>query len=76
MFELCNILSKETGTTLTETITKIRIEKAKELLVSNSAKTYEIAAMVGFEDPSYFSYVFKKYTGQSPNLFRKQDIDL
>ncbi|MFZ5966058.1 MAG: response regulator [Bacillota bacterium] len=69
---LSRLFSKETGTTLTETITRIRIEKAKELLVSNNSKTYEIASMVGFEDPSYFSCVFKKYTSLSPNQFRKQ----
>lgn len=71
---LSRLFKKETGSTLTETITKLRIEKAKELLISKKYKTYEIASMVGFEDPAYFSYVFKKHTGLSPNHYRKRNI--
>ncbi len=71
---LSRLFKKETGSTITETITKLRIKKAKELLLSQGNKTYEIAAMVGFDDPAYFSYVFKKYTSLSPNQYRKQNI--
>lgn len=56
---LSRLIKQETGSTLTEIITKIRIEKAKELLSSGNLKTYEIAIKVGIDDPAYFSQVFK-----------------
>ncbi|WP_461205000.1 response regulator transcription factor [Clostridium sp. DL1XJH146] len=70
---LSRLIKKETGSTLTEIIAKIRIEKAKDLLSFSSMKTYEIAIKVGIEDPAYFSLVFKKYTGLSPSEFRKHN---
>lgn len=68
---LSRLFKKETGSTLTEIVTKIRIEKAKDLLSFSNMKTYEIALKVGIEDPAYFSQVFKKYTGLSPSKFKK-----
>ena len=51
---------------------KLRIEKAKELLRQepDDRKIYEIAALAGFKDPLYFSKVFSKWTGMSPEMFR------
>ncbi|MBN2899247.1 MAG: response regulator [Clostridia bacterium] len=68
---LSRLIKQETGSTLTEILTKIRIDKAKELLELGHMKTYEIAIKVGIEDPAYFSQVFKKYTGLSPSEFKK-----
>lgn len=68
---LSRLIKQETGYTLTEIVTKIRIDRAKELLVLGHMKTYEIAIKVGIEDPAYFSQVFKKYTGLSPSEFKK-----
>jgi two-component system response regulator YesN len=68
---LSRLIKKETGSTLTEIITKIRIEKAKDLLYFSNMKTYEIGIKVGIEDPAYFSQVFKKCTGLSPSEFKK-----
>ncbi len=68
---LSRLIKSETGSTLTEIITTLRIEKAKELLSSGHMKTYEIAIHVGIEDPAYFSQVFKKCTGLSPSEFKK-----
>ncbi len=47
-----------------------RLERAKILLLTTSAKVYEIAAQVGFDDPNYFSTAFRKRFGQTPNQFR------
>ena len=47
------------------------IEKAKELMLSGY-KIYEAAQMVGFDDVSYFSRVFKKYEGCSPREYEKK----
>lgn len=68
---LSRLIKQETGATLTEILTKTRIEKAKILLSLGNMKTYEIAIQVGIEDPAYFSQVFKKYTGLSPSEFKK-----
>lgn len=65
------LFKKEVGVNLTNYITEYRIEKAKELLRDTNLKSYEIAERVGFLDESYFSRIFKKVTGESPNSFKK-----
>jgi len=49
---------------------EIRIRRAKELLKEHRLKVYEIAAQVGFNDEKYFSQIFKRLTGLSPNQYR------
>ena len=53
-------------------LTKIRLEHALELLRTTEDKTYIIASRVGYMEPNYFSYVFKKNCGISPAKYRKQ----
>jgi two-component system response regulator YesN len=62
---------KETGTAFVKALNKTRIEHSKTLLNNPDLKTYEIAEMVGFTDPNYFSFCFKKLTGISPKMYRK-----
>ncbi len=64
------IFSQETGRTFIEYLTYVRMEKAKELLRSTSMKTAEIAYAVGYKDPHYFSYLFKKTQECTPREFR------
>jgi two-component system response regulator YesN len=64
------IFKQETGENITEYITKVRMEAAKELLKDNDLKILEIAEMVGFENTTYFSTVFKKFTGMHPQKYR------
>ncbi|MEW5817503.1 MAG: helix-turn-helix domain-containing protein, partial [Spirochaetota bacterium] len=64
------MFKKITGETVVEYITKVRIERAKELLKTTADKAYEIAYKVGFKDPHYFSACFKKIIGISPTEFR------
>ena len=64
------IFKREVGESYTSYLTGIRMEKAAELLKSTDDKTYAIAARVGYDEPNYFSYVFKKRFGVSPNKFR------
>ncbi len=52
-------------------LTSIRITKAKELLESTSYTVSEIGAIVGYDNPLYFSRIFKKQTGLSPAEYRK-----
>lgn len=51
-------------------LTKIRLEHAVELLRTTEDKTYVIAEAVGYTEPNYFSYVFKKQYGISPSKYR------
>ncbi|WCT54357.1 response regulator [Paenibacillus kyungheensis] len=67
----CTLFKNETGEGFLEFLTKIRIEKAKTLLVSTDLKTYEIAEKVGYSDARYFSQVFKKIVGTQPSLFKQ-----
>lgn len=65
-----SIFSREMGKTFVEYLTQIRMEKAKELLMCSSMKTSEIGYEVGYKDPHYFSYLFKKIQGCSPKDYR------
>ncbi|WP_246553629.1 response regulator [Paenibacillus tritici] len=64
------LFKKETGGTITDYITQIRIGKAKELLLNTDLKVMEISERVGYENPHYFSTVFKKNVGLHPLKFR------
>lgn len=66
------IFSQETGQTFIEYLTFVRMEKAKELLRSTALKTSEIAFSVGYKDPHYFSYLFKKTQECTPREFRSR----
>ena len=52
-------------------LTSIRINKAKELLESTDCPVSEIGSIIGYENPLYFSRIFKKQTGLSPAAYRK-----
>ncbi len=64
------VFKHETGQTFIDYLTKIRIEKAKELLLCTDMRTYEIADEVGYENSTYFSTLFKKNTGMTPKEFK------
>ena len=64
---------QHTGETFVEYLTRIRMEKAKELLRLSPLKTYEVAARVGYEDPRYFSVLFRRVVGKSPKEYRAEN---
>ena len=64
------VFKKEEGESYTSYLTGVRMKKAAELLKTTDEKTYEIAGKVGYDEPNYFSYVFKKRYGVSPNKYR------
>lgn len=66
------VYKNETGETFIETMTRVRMERAKILLLDATKKNYEIAEQVGFVDPHYFGSVFKKYTGMTPTEYGKK----
>lgn len=66
------IFSDEFGESYKEYITRLRMERAKELLLTTNLKCSEIAYQSGYNDPHYFSHVFRKNTGLPPQQFRQQ----
>ncbi|MWV47379.1 response regulator [Paenibacillus sp. HJL G12] len=73
---LSNLFKKETGVNIWDYVTHIRMEKAKRLLRTTAMRNYEIAFEVGYENPSYFTKVFKKTTGIMPQEYRDLKVDI
>jgi two-component system response regulator YesN len=69
----CTVFSQEAGLTFTEHLTAVRIARAKELLLTTGMRSPEIAYAIGYNDPHYFGYLFKKNTGMSPRDFRREN---
>jgi len=69
------IFHQELGITYRDYLSKIRINHAKELLGTTNLKCSEVAYQCGFNDSHYFSYVFKKKTGLTPQQFRANSQD-
>ncbi len=66
------LFKKNLGITPTDYINKVRVNKAKELLLYSQRNIREVAYETGFSDEFYFSRVFKKIEGKSPRNFKKQ----
>lgn len=60
-----------TGVTVTDYVNRLRCEYAKEFLQRGTYSSKEVASLCGFESVSYFSSVFKKYTGAKPSDYKK-----
>ncbi|GGD89200.1 AraC family transcriptional regulator [Paenibacillus nasutitermitis] len=69
--QMNRIFKKETGLTLTERVHEIRIKRAKQYLVESDEKVIQIAILVGYEDPTFFSNLFRRQVGCPPGKFRK-----
>lgn len=69
-YYLSHLFKEELNITFVEYLTMVRVEEAKKLLSDPSMSILAIASEVGYEDASYFSKVFKKTTGLSPNQYR------
>ena len=67
---LSKIFKEETGTSFIKYLNNIRVEKSKTMLLSNEIRLSDIASLVGFEDQSYYTKVFKRTTGVLPSKFR------
>jgi two-component system response regulator YesN len=68
----CEYFKNQTGETILDYVTKTRIEKAKDLLISTELKIYDISQLVGYSDTKYFSKLFKKYFGDVPSKFKEK----
>lgn len=69
---LSRIFKQETGENFTLFLTKVRMDKAKYYLDTMEYKVYEVANKVGYHNTTYFSKIFKKMVGLSPEEFRRQ----
>lgn len=69
---LSKIYKEQTGVRMIDTITACRISQAK-LLLEKGERVSDVATAVGFENFTYFSTIFKKYTGVTPNQYRKNE---
>jgi len=65
------VFKKEVGVTFGNYLTELRMEKAKDLICTTAMKNYEISEAVGYADPHYFSYCFKKHFKIAPNEMRE-----
>lgn len=66
------MFKKHTGTNFTDYLSRIRLEKARELLVQSDKRIYDIAGKIGYNDVKYFNKVFKKEYGLTPEEFRRK----
>ncbi len=64
------LFKQSTGSSFKEYLNMVRIEESKRLLADTDYSIIDIALATGFEDQSYFSKVFKKYTGLTPKQYR------
>jgi YesN/AraC family two-component response regulator len=67
------IFKKETGKTVMQYITNIRVQNACDLLIETQASIADISQSVGYQDAQYFYRVFKKHTGKTPLAYRNQE---
>jgi len=65
------LFKEKVGEGFTEYIMRTRLERACELLENGTYTVREIAGLIGYEDPSYFSIVFRKHTGFTPTQYRE-----
>ena len=68
------LFKQETGENFLEYLTRVKIERAKNLLGEGIYKAYEVGNILGYSETAYFSKLFKKYTGLSPTEYRKNNF--
>ncbi len=68
---LSRIFKEETGESLSAYVNKVRIDKAKLMLLDKDCALVDVVSLCGFEDQSYFTKVFKRLVGVSPKRYRE-----
>ncbi len=71
-FYFCKMFKKTTGLHFTEYLARVRIEKAKNLLLNPNLRISEIAYEVGFQSLTHFNRVFRRLVGESPTEYRQK----
>ena len=71
---LCYLYKKNTGKTLNEYVTEVKMQKAKELLKNHALKLSDVAEMLGFHSANYFTRTFTKQYGITPTAYRNRHL--
>ena len=69
------VFSQSTGRSFIAYLTAMRIERAKELLTGSNLKLASIAMEIGYNEPNYFSHVFRKLEGMTPKEYRARFME-
>lgn len=69
-WHFCKLFKKATGLTFTDYLSRVRVEKAKSLLLNPNMRVSEAAFAVGFGSLTHFNRVFRQHVGCSPTAFR------
>ena len=70
---LSRVFKQEAGVSFTHFLNNVRVEKSKKLLAMTDMRLAEIALSCGFEDQSYYTKVFKAFTGMTPQTYRREN---
>jgi AraC-like DNA-binding protein/ligand-binding sensor protein len=73
-FYFCKVFRKATGLTFTDYLGRVRVERAKNLLLNPNLRVSEIAYTVGFQSLTHFNRVFRRTTGEAPTAFRENGV--
>lgn len=71
---LNRLFKQETGYTIVEMVHKIRIEKAKQFLIESNDKVINVALKVGYDDPAFFSKLFRRVVGCPPGKYKENKL--
>lgn len=71
---LSSLFKQDTGLTINQYLTKIRVEYAKVFLMEPNLKLYHVADKVGYEDAAYFARIFKNLTGMTPSEYKEKKL--
>ncbi|HNQ72893.1 MAG TPA: helix-turn-helix domain-containing protein, partial [Verrucomicrobiota bacterium] len=71
-FYFCKMFKKATGLNFTDYLSRVRVEKAKNLLLNPNLRISEVAFAAGFQSLSHFNRVFRRIAGESPTQYREK----
>jgi YesN/AraC family two-component response regulator len=71
-FYICKLFKRHAGMNFTEYVSRLRVERAKELLANPNLRVSEIAFEVGFQSLTHFNRIFRRIIGESPTIYREK----
>lgn len=71
---LANLFKQETGMTIGDYLVEVRMQKAKELLLTTDMKSYEVGNAIGYDDGAHFSRVFRSFFKMNPMEFKSKTL--
>ena len=73
-FYICKLFKRHTALNFTEYVSRIRIERARQLLANPNLRVSEIAYEIGFQSLTHFNRVFRRLVGESPTTYREKSV--